>query len=151
MSEVRNLLRWLLLTTAVLALTTCAHKPDDPDTLRANPCTTGAGKDDRNAPIVCVDDMGGTLSVHPDPIRVHDVGQSDHRAVVIHWWTRSGGNGLGIKIADGCVANVDCRGGHCWAKTKDTDATGARCKYTVTTDKQPPLDPEVIIVDCCAP
>lgn len=150
MSEVRNLLRWFLLVTAVLVLTACAHNPDNPGLL-GNPCSAGAGKDDRNAPIVCVDDTGEALTVSPDPITVHDVGKSDRQPVLLHWWTRSGGNGLGIQIADGCVTDVNCRGGHCWAKSKETDASGARCKYTVSTSKHLPLDPEVIIVDCCAP
>jgi len=150
MSQVRILLRWFLLVTAVLVLTTCAHTPDNP-ALVGNPCSAGAGKDDRNAPIVCVDDTGEALSVNPDPIRVHDVGQSNRRPVVIHWWTRSGSNDLGIKVADGCVTNVRCRGGHCMAKTKPTDASGAQCKYDVWTGKHPRLDPDIIIVDCCAP
>lgn len=150
MSKVRNLLRWFLLIIAVLALTTCAPSNGSVSRL-GNPCSEGAGKADRNAPIVCVDDTGETLSVNPDPITVHDVGKSDRQPVVLHWWTRSGGNVLNVEIADGCVTDVDCKGGHCKAKTRETDASGARCKYDVWTDKHPRLDPDIIIVDCCDP
>ena len=158
MTQVRILLRWFLLATAVLALATCAPTakgPDDPG-LRANPCNTGAGKDDRHAPIVCVDDLGGTLSVNPDPINVHDEGRGsggrgNGEPVIIHWWTRSGTGDLGIQVADGCVTDVNCRGAHCMAKTLPKDGSGARCKYDVWTAKHPRLDPEIIIVDCCAP
>jgi len=151
MSEARVLLRWFLLTTAVFALTTtCAHSDGATPTL-ANPCSAGAGKADRNAPIVCVDDTGEALSVNPDPISVHDVGKSDRKPVIIHWWTRSGGGGLGIEVAEGCVTDVKCRGAHCMAKTRETDASGARCKYDVWTEKLPRLDPDIIIVDCCDP
>src|SRR5215211_1020256 len=59
---------------------------------RANPCAGKAGSTDRNAPIVCVDDTGATLSVSPDPIRVHDVGAADRAPVVVHWRTVSGAN-----------------------------------------------------------
>lgn len=155
MSEVRILLRWILLVTVALVFATCsASRGVDggggDKTLRS-PCGMGEGKADRNAPIVCVDDLGGTLSVNPDPIRAHDVGQSDRQPVVIHWWTRSGGGELGIEVAPGCVTNVTCRGAHCTARTLPTDAAGARCKYDVWTAKHPRLDPEIIIDDCCTP
>lgn len=156
MSEGRILLRWILLITAALVFTTCKSASDTyapspgGGALAANPCKTGAGKADRNAPIVCVDDSGATLSVNPDPVEVHD--EAAGRApVVIHWWTRSGGGELGIEVQPGCVTDVNCRGAHCMARTLPKDDGGARCKYDVWTATHPRLDPEVIIVDCCAP
>lgn len=152
MSEVRNLLRGSLLITALLVFATCARQGGDGgggNTLRANPCAKGTGNADRNAPIVCVDDSGSTLSVHPDPVTVHR--RSGGAPVMIHWWTRSGGGVLGIEIQAGCVTEVNCNGPHCSARTLPGDTGGARCKYDVWTDTKPRLDPEVIIVDCCSP
>ncbi|HEV7238084.1 MAG TPA: hypothetical protein VGQ36_02510 [Thermoanaerobaculia bacterium] len=151
MSEVRIPLRWFLLATVVLALTTCAPNDRKPINPFSNPCNTGKGKADRNAPIVCVDDTGETLSVDPDPINVHDVDATDRKPVIIQWRTRSGSKDLNVEIAEGCVTDVECKDGHCKAKTRETDASGARCKYDVWTSKHPRLDPEVIIVDCCDP
>ena len=151
MSQVRILLRRILLVAAPLVLATCASQ----DTLApsggsGNPCARGEGTNERSAPIVCVDDTGATLTVNPDPITVYDEG-AGRAPVMIHWWTQSGGNTLGIEIQAGCVTDVKCRGGHCSARTLPKDGAGARCKYDVWTDRHPRLDPEVIIVDCCSP
>jgi hypothetical protein len=152
MSEVRILLRWTLLVPAALVLAACASSGSSggSGTQLANPCRTGPGTAERSAPIVCVDDTGATLTVNPDPIEVHDEG-AGRAPVVIHWWTRSGSNDLGIEIEPGCVTAVNCRGGHCMARTLPKDGGSARCKYDVWTGKHPRLDPEVIIVDCCSP
>ncbi|HYC89732.1 MAG TPA: hypothetical protein VEO54_11015 [Thermoanaerobaculia bacterium] len=115
-----------------------------------NPCSNGVGSENRNAPIVCVDDTGSTLTVSPDPIRVHDVGASDRAPVVIHWHTVSGANDLNIEIEPGCVAEMNCTRGHCRARTTPrNDKTEKRCKYDVWTDKHPRLDPDMIIIPCC--
>lgn len=152
MSEVRILLRGFVLVTAALVVSACsAHGGGGGNGSLTNPCGTGAGNADRNAPIVCVDDTGATLSVNPDPVTVHDVGQADRQPVMIHWWTRSGGGELGIEVRPGCVTKVTCRGAHCTARTLPAEASGARCKYDVWTAKHPRLDPEIIIDDCCAP
>jgi hypothetical protein len=118
---------------------------------RANPCAGKAGSTDRNAPIVCVDDTGATLSVSPDPIRVHDVGAADRLPVAIHWYTVSGANDLHVEIEPGCVTDTTCDGnGHCMARsTPRGDKTEKRCKYDVWTDKHPRLDPDMIIIPCC--
>lgn len=153
MSEVRILLRWILLMTAGLVLSTCNSSrstiaPRGGGSQLANPCSAGVGKADRNAPIVCVDDTAATLSVHPDPITAHSVGQSDRQPVMIHWWTRSGSNALELEIQPGCVTDVTCRGGHCMARTLPATER-KQCKYDVWTDKHPKLDPEVVIDPCC--
>ena len=154
MSEVRILLRSFLLVTTALVLSTCSSSNTTVapggggNTRMSNPCSKGTGKADRNAPIVCVEDTGGTLSVHPDPIPVHSVGATDRQSVMIHWWTRSGGNELTVDIQPGCVTDVNCRGSHCSARTLPvTERT--RCKYDVWTEKHPKLDPEIIIDPCC--
>jgi hypothetical protein len=152
--------RYLKLLGVLLFLCTCAAQPGTggvapgggTSTLRANPCAGKAGSNDRNAPIVCVDDTGSTLTVSPDPIRVHDVGAADRAPVVVHWRTVSGANDLHIEMEPGCVANVQCdaNGGHCMARTTPRgDKTEKRCKYDVWTDKHPRLDPDLIIVPCC--
>lgn len=154
MPKVRILLRWFLLITAALALGTCSSSSSNTSVApgggpsRANPCSGGRGVENRNAPIVCVDDTGGTLSVHPDPIAAHSVGQSDRQAVMIHWWTRSGGNALNIEIQPGCVTDVTCNGSHCSARTLPA-VERKQCKYDVWTDKHPKLDPDIVVDPCC--
>lgn len=151
MSEVRILLRWILLLTTALVLTTCASSSNPSPgggTSLANPCSQGRGDTNRNAPIVCVDDTGGTLSVGPDPITAHSVGQSDRQPVVIHWWTRSGGNQLNVEIQEGCVTDAKCNGSHCMARTLPVTEP-KQCKYDVWTDKHPKLDPDIVITPCC--
>jgi hypothetical protein len=151
MSEVRILLRWCLLVTVGLVLMTCssASGTSGGSTFRGgNPCSKGEGAMDRNAPIVCVDDTAAILSVNPDPVRINSVGESDRQAVVIHWWTKSGGNALNLEIQPGCVTDVTCEGSHCKARTLPV-TTRTRCKYDVWTDKHPKLDPEVEVDPCC--
>lgn len=152
MSQVRILLRGVLFVAAALVLTTCASQSTSTVSPGGggNPCARGQGTNERAAPIVCVDDTGPTLTVNPDPITVNDEG-AGRAPVMIHWWTQSGGNSLGIEIQPGCVSDVTCRGGHCSARTLPRESANARCKYDVWTDKHPRLDPEVIIVDCCSP
>lgn len=157
MSEVRFVLRGVLLVTAALVLMTCSSSNDSAGTSvapgggptrMAGPCGSGVGKADRNAPIVCVDDTGGTLKVHPDPITAHSVGQTDRQPVMLHWWTRSGGNELNIEIQPGCVTDVKCSGGHCSARTLPMTSQ-TKCKYDIWTDKHPKLDPDIIVDPCC--
>lgn len=150
--------RYLMLLGIGVILSACAYQggapaPDPGGTsLRSdNPCASGTGSTDRNAPIVCVDDRGGTLSVTPDPIRVNGRGEADRLPVMIHWYTRSGTNDLQIEVEPGCVTEVRCaRPGHCSARSVPRDdKSEKRCKYDVWTDKHPRLDPEIIIDPCC--
>lgn len=150
--------RHLFTLGIVLFLCSCAAQQATPGgsgttALRGagNPCADRAGTTDRNAPIVCVDDTGSTLTVSPDPIRAHDVGAADRLPVVIHWHTVSGTNDLRLEIEPGCVTNTNCDGnGHCMARTTPRgDRTQKRCKYDVWTDKHPRLDPDIIIEPCC--
>ncbi len=150
------MVRYLMLLGMSLVLSACTYQSAAPapaggTALRGNPCASGGGSADRNAPIVCVDDRGGTLSVTPDPIRVHDVGAADKLPVMIHWHTRTGANDLRIEIEPGCVTEVSCeRPGHCSARTLPReDKASKRCKYDVWTDRHPRLDPEIIIDPCC--
>jgi hypothetical protein len=139
-------------TTAATAATAAA--PGGTALSRAaagNPCANnGKGSENRNAPIVCVDDTGATLTVSPDPIRIHDVGAADRAPVVIHWHTVSGANDLNIEIEPGCITEMNCSGGHCRARTTPrNDKTEKRCKYDIWTDKHPRLDPDLIVIPCC--
>lgn len=149
------MLRNLMLLGMTIVLCACAAQqsvsPTDATALRGSPCANKAGSNDRNAPIVCVDDTGTALAVSPDPIRVHDVGQNDRLPVMLQWHTVSGRNDLRVEIEPGCVTDVRCeRPGHCAARTLPrNDKAEKRCKYDVWTDKHPRLDPEVIITPCC--
>lgn len=150
MSEVRILLRGTLLVTVVLVLAGCASKSTAPGRGPgiAGVCGAGTGKADRNAPIICVDDSGAALSVHPDPIHVHSVAQADRQPVVIHWWTRTGGNTLNLEIQEGCVTDLNCNGGHCSARTLP-QTERKQCKYDVWTQVHPVLDPDIVVDPCC--
>ena len=153
MPQVRILLRWILLATAALVVLTWSSSssstgPAPGGNPIANPCGSGVGDTNRNAPIVCVDDTGGTLRVQPDPIAAHSVGESDRRPVMIHWWTRSGGNQLKLDIEEGCVTDLSCRGSHCQARTLPVTER-KQCKYAVWTDKHPKLDPDIVVDPCC--
>lgn len=117
------------------------------------PCGNGQGDENRDRPIVCVDDSADALTVNPDPVRVHEVMSTDRRTrPVIQWWTRSGGN-LRVEFKDaGCVRNINCNGNHCRANVEgrlEAGATEKRCKYDVIVDGHPTLDPDTIIVGCC--
>ena len=153
MSEVRILLRGILLFTVVLVLAGCAAQSTvsggaAAGTRMTGVCGSGAGKADRNAPIVCVDDSGPALSVNPDPVHVHSVAQADRQPVVIHWWTRSGGNTLNLEIQPGCVTDLTCNGPHCTARTLP-QTERKQCKYDVWTQVQPKLDPDIVVDPCC--
>lgn len=158
MVQLRSLLRFAALLVAAFVLTTCAHYhgPDSGTMMPSGgsgfvgPCGTGAGSADRDAPIVCVDDSGSTLTVSPDPIRVNEKHSKTRAPVVLQWFTKSGRNDLEIRMEEGCVEPVKCDGkGHCMTKALGTNGTEKRCKYTIWTDKHPKLDPDVIITPCC--
>ena len=158
MSQARVLLRCIVLTGIAVVLAGCAaqqqqQQQSDVATLGGNrapgPCANGVGSSDRQAPIVCVDDTGTTLSVRPDPIVIHDKRRGGAQPVTMQWFTRSGGGNLQIEIEEGCVTNVKCNGkGHCTAQTRDIDAE-TRCKYDVLTDTHPRLDPDLVLTPCC--
>jgi len=152
MSEVRVLLRFfILLVFTVVVVCGCAQR-NAVTPLRAGgggPCGGGKGVSDRQAPIVCVDDLGATLSVDPDPIVLHDKLRGGGNPVTLQWFTRSGGNDLQLEIEPGCVSEVKCDGkGHCTAKSRDIDSE-TKCKYVVWTDKHPRLDPDIVVTPCC--
>ncbi len=147
MSKVRILLRWCVLVTVALVFITCAPATSGGGDKRLmGPCSRGKGTENRNAPIVCVDDTGATLSVNPDPVKANATGTG--APVVIQWWTRSGGNQLHIEVTPGCITDVSCDGAHCKAQTLPVTAH-TQCKYDVWTDKHPKLDPDIVVDPCC--
>ena len=155
MSVHRVLLRFAVLATLAVILSACAPysvappPPPPPPPAPGNPCMTSGGSDNRNAPIVCVDDTGSTLSVAPDPVIAFDR-DSGGQPVMIQWWLQSGGTDLDIDIKPGCVTDKHCANGHCWAKTLPRTAPGdVTCKYDVWTTRQPRLDPAIVVTVCC--
>lgn len=145
MFNARILLLRVPLIVSVAVLAGCATNNQ---IVRSGRCADGKGSEDRQAPIVCVDDSGSTLSVAPDPIVVHDRRRNSNAPVVMQWFTRSGRGELQIRIQDGCVTDLKCQGSHCTAKTRDIGAE-TKCKYDVLTDKHPLLDPDLILTPCC--
>lgn len=152
MSETRVLLRGVVFGVSVLMLAACAQRAAISPARAGGGgglCGDGRGNADRQAPIVCVDDLGATLSVSPDPIVLHDQKKGGSQPVVMQWFTRSGRGDLQIAIEDGCVTEVKCNGkGHCTAKSRDIDAD-VRCKYDVWTATHPRLDPDLVVTPCC--
>lgn len=158
MFEIRRSPRVVVLLASSLLFMTCASwsAPGRGNALAPNraggPCAAKKGNGSPNKPIVCVDDTGATLSVHPDPVIVHDVDASEKKPVVIQWMTVSGGNDLQISMKDGCTTALSCKGGKCTARTLphgENETGERRCKYDIWTDKHPRLDPDTVVVKCC--
>ncbi|HUP59626.1 MAG TPA: hypothetical protein VNA69_04315 [Thermoanaerobaculia bacterium] len=143
-------LRIVLLTCAVLLLSTCTSMDRYPFVPPDNNCAAGKGNADRVIPVVCVDKSADGVTVHPKSIEAWDVGPVTKSATMIHWITRSGDGVLSIRMKDeGCIEKLECRRGHCRAKTRDIpEDSKKQCRYAVTLDGVE-LDPDVIIVDCC--
>jgi hypothetical protein len=146
----------LVLFAFTVVLIGCAASNDD----RVSPAMRercGAASDDRGSanpqmPIVCVNDAMRTLSVSPDPVRTHDVLETDRKSpVVLHWFTRSGSGDLRIKMRDeGCVRDIKCDGrGHCMAHS--IPGASKQCKYDVLINdgQHEPLDPTIVMTSCC--
>lgn len=163
MSLIRRISGVVVILLSMMLLTTCVASNDTAAIAPAtgpggsgggggNPCTNGNGSSNRQAPIVCVDDSNRTLSVSPDPVRVHHVMASDRRSpVMMHWWTRSGTGALRLEIEPGCVAKHQCdsRNGHCWTQT--LAKAGSTCKYDVWIEggNHDRLDPTIVVDACC--
>jgi len=143
---------------AVLIVAGCKAADSIRPIAPASDCgTTGKGVQHHDTPVVCVDGSGTTLAVHPNSIRVWDVGSSDHATPpTIQWVTRGGGN-LQIAMKDaGCVETPKCSGPHCSATVKGGIGAGRhegemiqQCRYKVTLDGRV-LDPDTVIVRCCS-
>ena len=147
MSEVR-LPRLLVSFVMVFVIAGCAHH-DRPAINNSGVCRSGVAAVNRQAPIVCVNDMAAVLSVSPDPVEANDVLEGPRtEPVMLHWYTVSGKGTLGVQVhGTNCVARIDCESGHCWAKTIPR-STGT-CKYDVWTTPWNKLDPTIIINPCC--
>ena len=118
-----------------------------------SPCSSGNGSENRQAPIVCVNDSQRTLSVWPDPVHAHDSLADDRgKPVMLHWYTKSGGGDLRMEIERGCVVEEGCDGrGHCWARSVPGTTERRECKYDVWINggQHDRLDPTVVIQPCC--
>lgn len=162
MSEIRRVPRVLALLVCGALLAMCAGSGGTSSgggstntSIRpgsaANPCSGKKGNGSPNTPIVCVDDTGDALTVHPDPVIVHDRSRSDNNPVMIQWMTVSGSDNLNIVMNPGCTTEMKCNKHKCTAKTIPFAAseTGEhRCKYTIKTDRLE-LDPDTVVVKCC--
>src|SRR5688572_16730248 len=115
-----------LLALSAMTCAPSATQPVSPSrsvdfTPPANDCASGTPSTGRERPIVCVENVGGRLTVTPDSIAAWDVSPADKATpTMIHWVTRGGGS-LQIQFKDaGCVQPVECnRKGHCRAKAID--------------------------------
>jgi hypothetical protein len=135
-----------LILGATLVLGACVH---------SGPSTASCGDSNRRKPIVCVDDSVVPLTLDPEPVYAHEKTQFLGSPVLMQWRTASGEGNLQVKFKEeGCVRDVTCDGsGKCKAKTVrlPAGADTKQCKYDVwIVGKTEPLDPNVIIVKCCA-
>lgn len=146
MVQVRMVSRILV----VLVIAACSSRPYNPGG-STQPFGGGcaSGSSNPQAPIVCVDDTGTTLSVDPDPVRPDDV--QGGVPINLVWKTKSGGGDLRIEMkSNACVKNLNCNGnGQCTSQV--IRASTATCKYDVWIQggTQPRLDPTVVIQPCC--
>jgi hypothetical protein len=148
-----SLMGRLSLLVFVLFIAGCASQAavDEPPGFRGSPCRDKAGRSNRQAPIVCVDDSARNLTVSPDPVVIHDVLETDRKTpVVIHWFTTSGKGDLQVEIEPGCVEAQRCdRPGHCSARS--VPRSTKRCKYDVWINdgQHDRLDPTLVVSPCC--
>ena len=150
MTRLRMLL--VILASAGLISTCASPSGSHPAPRPLGPCGVAVAHPDR--PIVCVDDSSDVLRVRPDPVLFHDVvANNKGMSPGILWFTRSGKGNLEIRFRDqGCVRDIKCNGGKCVGAAARLDSVQDRkvCKYDVLLTGHPPLDPETVIVRCCA-
>lgn len=152
MSEVRLVPRYVVLFASALLIAVCAARLAPPKPIAANPCATGKAAENKQAPIVCIDDSARTLVAYPDPVIVNDVLEKDHKTpVTVQWFTKSGKGDVEVRVEPGCFKKKECnKAGKCWAETEP--GSKARCKYDVWIEgdtKHDRLDPVVVITTCC--
>ena len=144
----------VLVLSAVLLICGCAARNDSGTRpLRPNPCAGGAiPPENRQAPIVCIDDSQRVLRAYPDPVFVHDVNESDRvTPVEIQWFTTSGTGNVQVELETGCVTQKSCDRNGKWA-AKAVRGANKRCKYDVWIEgdkNHDRLDPVVVITTCC--
>ena len=151
MSEVHRLPRLLTLLVASIFIATCAQHSHAPAAsgFAGNPCSSGNGVANREAPIVCIDDTNAKLTVNPDPVMVWHKTPAG-APVTIQWFTKSGGGAIQFRWhKTTCVMNEVCTSGRCTAQTRST-STGETCKYDVMLPGHDTLDPEVVVGGCCS-
>jgi hypothetical protein len=112
----------------------------------------GAGSQDANGPIICVDDTFNPPIVKFKTIRVNDRVKGSSNPVLIQWFTRTATAALKVLPAAGnsCVEVPDCYlgGGHCRVHTLDV-STAQSCEYDVWVGTMK-ADPIIIVQPCCA-
>ena len=147
MSNLRRVPLLLVLAAMTLVITGCGSWINR--TTSRNPCSTGHGSSNKQAPIICVDDSNPVLIVTPDPVTAHDVLRGTNRPVTVKWFTMSGAD-LTVEMKDtGCVSQVNCNApGNCTAQT--IPGAAKQCKYDVWTTPNNRLDPVIIITTCCS-
>ncbi len=153
MSLAGRLSRVVLVLVTPIWIAGCASKNTINPGGGGSPCSSGNGSENRQAPIVCVDDSARTLSVWPDPVHAHDGLASDRgKPVILHWYTKSGGGDMRVEIERGCVVDEKCDGrGHCWARTAPGMTERRQCKYDIWLNggQHDRLDPTIVISPCC--
>ncbi len=150
MTEVRRVLRMVVLLVVPILISACAARTDSTGPAGGGGvCASGVGSQNPHTPIVCVDDSVRKLSVHPDEIIIDDIQQK--RPITLVWMTKSGRGDLRIEMKDeGCVTRPHCAGnGRCTAQSIPN--ADRRCKYDVWIEggNHDRLDPTVVITPCC--
>jgi hypothetical protein len=141
----------LLLVLAALAACKSSHAVGP----HTRPVCPGSN-DDRQSPVVCIDDAGGKLSFLPEPVVIHNVKHDDPTAPVpITFFALTRSRRLNVVPVDaGCVTTPVCNGPRCSAESIPTQNTLKVCKYEVWLDKGTATelheDPIIIITGCCS-
>jgi hypothetical protein len=140
---------WVLVPAAsfvVALLSGCASSGDG--TAMANQCTKGKQHPER--PIVCVDNTGSALSIHPREDLVVFDRASNGAPVTILFFTKSGTGNLKIIDKDDCLDEQE-HTPEGMARIKVTKAGGSetRCKYDIELAGFETLDPFIVVKPCC--
>lgn len=118
-----------------------------------------AGSTRPEAPIVCINDSGTTLSVDPETITAYDRDpEKPGSPMVILFFTQSGrgdfqivprsGNCIEPQTEHHCPPDAGLCRVH-MLRRKPTDPKEERCKYDVIMKGFPPLDPFIVAKTCC--
>lgn len=154
MSEMRLVPRCLAVAVFAAIITACSSSHHSQDHGSGRPVCPGA-VDDRQGPVICVDDTGSALTFLPDPAVIHDVKHDDANAAVpIRWFVRTPGRKLEVEMVDpDCVDAPTCAGPQCMSQSRKGQKDPKICKYNVWVDRgeadEMYRDPTVIITGCC--
>ena len=144
-----------LLVIAAVVVAAFGCSTSDPTSLAASTCTGGyRGNSDRSKPLVCVDISGMSATPLIDPVHVYAKGKNGV-ATQISWASADPNADLHVSMTNpsqNCVKNIVCpKKKACFATIVDSAPARAQCEYQISNGTGgKPMDPIIIIDECCA-